>query len=79
MDAAGSMADWWFDADLCSIHFGELVRKHGHPSQHRLRLVNRSDAIAYGAKVLDWIELAKSIWNKMPEDERRLAVAIEEL
>ncbi len=78
-DAAGSMENVYYDVDLCTLHFGELVRKHGDPADYRQRLVGRSREIAYGSGVKDWIELQKVIWKKMTPDERNLALAIEAL
>lgn len=75
-DAAGSMENVYYDVDLCQAHFDELVRKHGHPKEHRLRLVNRSDAIAYGSKVKSWAEMQCTIWRKMSNEEKLLALAI---
>ena len=79
MDAAGSMENVYYDVDLCSIHFCEFVRQHGHPSDYSQRLVNRSLAIAYGSRVKDWIESYIKIWKKMTSDERELSLAIEAL
>ena len=78
-DAAGSMENWWHDADLCAVHFNELVRVNSHPDQHRIRVVGRSGAIAYGAKVKEWIESYRDIWGKMSPAEKRLSVQIERL
>ncbi len=78
-DAAGSMEDVYYDVDLCTMHFGELVRVHEHPRGYRQRLVNRSRAIAYGSRVKDWIELQKGIWKKKTPEERKLALDIEAL
>ena len=78
-DPAGSMENVYYDVDLCGVHFAELVRKHGHPREHRVRLVDRSKARAYGIAAKDWIELMVAIWAKMTPDERSLALAIETL
>lgn len=74
-DAAGGMENLYYDVDLCSSHFAELVRKHGRPDDHRLRL-GRSSAIAYGSKVKIWAEMQIKIWAKMSNEERGLALAI---
>ena len=75
-DAAGSMDDEYYGIDLCSPHFDELVRKHGHPKDHRQRLVGRSVARAYGSGVKSWAEMQVSIWHKMSSEDKELALAI---
>ena len=79
MDAAGSMENEYYDVDLCPMHFSELVRKNGKPKDYRQSQVGRKRAMQYGYRVKTWIEMQKTIWNKMSRDERVLATKIEQL
>ncbi len=78
-DAAGGMENLYYDIDLCSAHFAELVSKHGHPRDNRWRRVGKRATIAYGSGVKEWAEMQADIWPTMSKDDQRLALAIWEL
>ena len=79
MDAAGSMDNEYYNVDLCSIHFREIVRKCGDPKKYSWSVVGRPRAIRYGSDVKEWIEMQKIIWSRMSSSEWSLALQIEGL
>ena len=79
MDVAGGMENEYYNVDLCPMHFREIVRKYGDPKKYSRLAVGRPQAMRYGSTVKGWIEMQKIIWSKMSNDERRLALQIEEL
>ena len=78
MDAAGDMDDLYYEADLCPMHFRELVRKHGEPGNYTSYKAGRGEAMSYGSRVKSWIEMQQTIWAKMSGEERALATKIEQ-